>query len=248
MHRTSMVRGALGALLVLLGSVPLAAQQRPTNLQVLPDSISRDELIGIMRSFSLALGVRCSHCHVEVERDGRVERDMASDAKPEKRVAREMLRMVGDINARLATLPERAEPNVAVRCATCHRGARLPRTLEDTLMVAYHDGGISALTHTYRELRARHFGRALYDFGPMSLTALGGRLVDGGMPADAAAVYRLNLEMYPEDATTHASLGEAKAAAGDTAAALVSLRRALELDPRNRDVAETIERLEGRAP
>ena len=184
---------AAAGLLALSLSAPLEAQQRPTNLQVLPDSISREELIGIMRSFSLALGVRCSHCHVETERDGRVERDMASDAKPEKRVAREMLRMVGDINARLATLPERADPAVAVRCATCHRGAALPRTLEDTLMVAYHDGGVGSLTHTYRELRARHFGRALYDFGPMSLAELGGRLVDGGMPADEAAVYRLNL-------------------------------------------------------
>ena len=238
----------LGAALLTLFATPVRAQQRPTNLQVLPDSISRDELIGIMRSFSLALGVRCSHCHVEVERDGRVERDMASDAKPEKRTAREMMRMVADINARLATLPERAQPPVAVRCATCHRGAALPRTLQDTLMVAYHGGGTSSLTHTYRELRARHFGRALYDFGAMTLADLGGRLHDGGMPADAAAVYRLNLEMYPEDATTHASLGEAHAAAGDTAAALASLRRALELDPGNRDVAQAIERLEGRAP
>ena len=50
--------------------------------------------------------------------------------------------------------------------------------------------------------------------------------------------------MYPEDENTHASLGMAHEAAGDTAAALASLRRALELDPRNRDVAAAIERLE----
>ena len=230
-------------------AAPLAAQQpaappRPTNLQVLPDSISRDELIATMRGFALALGVRCSHCHVEVERDGRVERDMAADDKAPKRTAREMMRMVASINERLAALPERVDPPVRVQCATCHRGARTPRLLGDTLMIAYGHGGTDSLVATYRALRARHYGSGTYDFSDRPLADLGANLLSEGMPADATAVALLNVEVNPESPVAVSGLARAQLAAGDSAAALASLRRALALEPNNRDAAEAVQRLE----
>ncbi len=43
-----------------------------------------------------------------------------------------MLRMVQTINREyLASLEVRAEPPVAATCATCHRGVRKPRPLQD---------------------------------------------------------------------------------------------------------------------
>ena len=67
------------------------------NLQVLPDSLSRDELIGIMRGFADGLGVQCGFCHVR--EDG--EFAFASDEKPHKETARGMIRMVRQINVEI---------------------------------------------------------------------------------------------------------------------------------------------------
>ena len=69
------------------------------NLQVLPDSISGEALTQMMRGFGTALGVKCGHCHVR----GEGGMDFASDAKPHKQIAREMIRMVVEINGE--TLP-----------------------------------------------------------------------------------------------------------------------------------------------
>ena len=243
-----MTRPRLAALAVaLVVAAPAAAQQgtppRPTNLQVLPDSIGRDELIRTMRGFALALGVRCSHCHVEREVDGRVERDMANDAKPEKRIAREMMRMVASINERLTTLPERNDPPVQVRCATCHRGAAVPRLLEDTLMLAYELGGVDSLRATYHALRGQHYGRGTYDFSDRPLADFAANLLAEDMPADATAVAALNVQMNPQSVVAVNELARASLAAGDSAAALQWYRRILQLDPQNRDAQAAVERL-----
>src|SRR5262245_50426025 len=73
-----------------------------------------------------SLGVRCDYCHVQVAPDftrtpsnvGGWEWDR--DDKPEKRTAREMMRMVIDLNA------GRFKGESRVTCYTCHRGATQP--------------------------------------------------------------------------------------------------------------------------
>ena len=123
--------GVLGAVLALLLAGPAAAQEPPTNLQVLPDDIPREQLTQIMRNFTAALGVRCSSCHVGEEGQPLSTYDFASDDKPMKVKARAMLRMSMDINnTYLAELPGRREPNVRVTCVTCHRGVRRPLPIE----------------------------------------------------------------------------------------------------------------------
>lgn len=65
--------------------------------------------------YSRSLGVSCTHCHVTSE--------WASDAKPQKQVARDMAAMVRAINGEL--LPRIANLSSArpvVNCTTCHRG------------------------------------------------------------------------------------------------------------------------------
>src|SRR5690349_14269061 len=64
------------------------------NLQVLSPNITHDELIATMRGYARALGTRCDHCHVQTATEPRPQFDFPSDAKPEKKVAREMMRMV----------------------------------------------------------------------------------------------------------------------------------------------------------
>ena len=61
----------------------------PANLQVLPKDIPRPQLLQTMQAFNQALGVQCNYCQVQ---EGRGERnDMASDEKPTKKTARQMM-------------------------------------------------------------------------------------------------------------------------------------------------------------
>lgn len=97
------------------------------NLKVLPVNISHDDLIATMRGFSRALGTRCDHCHAAGPPDpnGKEQLDFASDAKPEKNVARTMIRMTRAINGDyISKVDEKHEHPVT--CGTCHRGHVVP--------------------------------------------------------------------------------------------------------------------------
>ena len=96
------------------------------NLQVLPKDISRQDLTETMRAFNTALGVQCTYCHAYIG-PGDPKNDMASDEKAPKLVARVMLQMTSDINARLAAnIKKPADQITKVACATCHRGSAIP--------------------------------------------------------------------------------------------------------------------------
>jgi hypothetical protein len=94
------------------------------NLQVLPKDISDDSLDKIMHGYSHALGVHCSFCHAPNKTDPKGWPDFASDDKPEKDIARHMMRMTTDINTKYFNWNNSARPDTinAVTCATCHRG------------------------------------------------------------------------------------------------------------------------------
>jgi len=82
------------------------------------EGVPAGRLLRIMnRGYSRALGVACTHCHVET--------DFSSDEKRPKRAAREMAAMHQAINERLNGMENLAtEPGQrAVNCTTCHRGA-----------------------------------------------------------------------------------------------------------------------------
>ena len=54
-------------------------------------------------------------------------------------------------------------------------------------------------------------------------------LLRSSRAADALALFRLNVELYPRSANAHDSLAEAFETTGDTARALATARKALEL-------------------
>jgi hypothetical protein len=96
------------------------------NLQIFPQNITHDELIANMRGFSKALGTRCDHCHTANPPGSKEQLDFASDAKPEKNMARTMLRMVHTANFDyLAKVDPHGQ---MVTCNTCHRGHTVPDT------------------------------------------------------------------------------------------------------------------------
>jgi|SRR6185436_14353789 len=94
------------------------------NLKVLPQNITHDELIATMRGFARGLGTRCDHCHAENPPGSKERFDYASDKKPEKNVARAMLRMTRAINADYISHVN--EHGQTVTCITCHLGHTVP--------------------------------------------------------------------------------------------------------------------------
>jgi hypothetical protein len=188
--------------MLLIGPAAGEAQWPPAslrNVQVLPADMPMNELVSLMASFTRALGIRCSHCHVGEESAELATYDFASDEKELKRKAREMLRMVREINERhLAAVPARSEPPVRVECFTCHHGVRVPRTLQAELLTAYDSQGVEGLTARYRQLREQYYGRAAYDFGDVALADVGGELQRSGAAlSDAETVHALNVEANP---------------------------------------------------
>jgi len=102
-------------LLILTLALPLAAQEKkgpppaPKNLQV----IKPEEIRPMMRAFTVALGGKCDLCHVQG--------DFASDENKHKVIARKMIVMTREINAKF---PDGKEH---VTCYTCHRGDHEPK-------------------------------------------------------------------------------------------------------------------------
>jgi hypothetical protein len=95
----------------------------PTNLQVLPKDMTREQVVGIMHKWEGDLGVECEYGHAKNPSTGRL--DFASDANPKKDTARLMLRMNMTINNDyVAKVTPPAENKVT--CGTCHRGMAKP--------------------------------------------------------------------------------------------------------------------------
>lgn len=214
------------------------------NLKVLPADIPIRELIDTMASFTRALGVRCTYCHVGREDQPLSAYDFVSDEKPEKVKARVMLRMVAAINTEhLASLPARRDPPIAAACFTCHRGVAQPRPLQQLLLAAYDAGGVDSLESTYRSLRTKYYGRAAYDFGEVPLVDAANAIRARNRLPDAIRIYRLNVEVTPMSTFALRSLGNAQFVAGDTAAAVASFQRALAIDPSDAQSKAAIDRL-----
>jgi CubicO group peptidase (beta-lactamase class C family) len=122
---------------------------------------------------------------------------------------------------------------------------RQPRkSLVDELQTVEGDG--AAIVARYRELRRQKPDE--YDFREPELNILGYTLLRNGRTADAVEVFKLNVEMFPQSGNVYDSLGEAYAAAGNRELALTNYRKSLELDPKNTNAREAIERLEQSAP
>jgi hypothetical protein len=232
----------------LLGLATAAAAQPPQpleNLEYFPKDIARDRLVQRMREFSFALGVRCQHCHSGGDGISFDGVDFSSDAKPAKVTARAMLRMLDQLNGpMLGALPSRAEPRVAVDCATCHRGLPLPKTLQTTLFEIVARDGAQAAVARYRQLRRDDTLSGRYNFGEWEINELARRLKEGGQDEAAIALMEMNGEFYPKSASIDWDLGELHRLRGDTARALARYRAALEKAPQMEQARRRIEELE----
>jgi len=105
----------------------MALPFKERNLKVLPKDISHAKLDSIMDTYTVALGEKCNFCHSPQIGDTS-KLDFASDANPMKENARNMMRMVIDINTKNFYFDKTIKPEYlnVVNCKTCHRGEPIP--------------------------------------------------------------------------------------------------------------------------
>ena len=139
----AMVIGALVLCTALVSAQAPAGQGRRgggappaplKNLQVLPKDTTLPQILPTMRAFEASLQVECGHCHVWYG-NGNPMNDFASDAKPQKNIARAMIRLVNTANEAIpmavtASGLRTASQVEKVTCATCHRGKAIPEVPE----------------------------------------------------------------------------------------------------------------------
>ncbi len=118
---------ALTAIVAFVGLTSMAPDEGPKNIKVLPKNITEMQIHGVMREWSMSLGVRCGFCHA-ANADGK-GLDFAADTKPEKEMARHMFKMMNKINAKYFEAKKDSTGmmmHTGINCYTCHRGNSHP--------------------------------------------------------------------------------------------------------------------------
>lgn len=125
--RTVFTLATLVLTVVVLSAFMPQAPKKASNLKVLPKDISHEELDKVMDGFKVSLGVKCNFCHAASATDPK-RMDFASDAKHEKEIARDMMRMTARINKKYFHIKDADDTKavLAVSCYTCHNGNAHP--------------------------------------------------------------------------------------------------------------------------
>jgi tetratricopeptide (TPR) repeat protein len=205
---------------LLLVALACSAMAQPNDLMARMQAITRD------------LGISCNYCHSAERGSGQPE--------PKKEIARAMIAMTRDINARIREAA--GSGATEVQCVTCHRGVPIPRQLSQILSQTIREKGAAEAASQYRDLRQRYYGRQAYDFGEETLVGLAQPL-SNGRPDDAIVLLQLNLDYYPQSAKTYAALAYAYTRKFDDTTAITYLEKALQIEPENGVVRGQLEQL-----
>ena len=106
---------------------------------------------------------------------------------------------------------------------------------------AYGAEGPDAAKALYRRIESE--AASDYQFGDEELNQLGYYFLRQEKVADSIAVFRFNVELFPDVGNAHDSLGEAYMLDGQSELAIQSYRRALELEPENENARRMLTQL-----
>jgi CubicO group peptidase (beta-lactamase class C family) len=121
-----------------------------------------------------------------------------------------------------------------------------PRIANET-MVPYEmlmAGKITEAMEEYRKIKRESPENGVVGEG--RLNSLGYSLMQQKRLTEAIAVFRLNVEFYPNSSNVHDSLGEAYMMNGDKDLAIASYRKSVELNPKNRRGIQMLKKLAGK--
>jgi tetratricopeptide (TPR) repeat protein len=219
--------------------------EKPKNLQVLNKDWPGSRLSPVMRGFTRALGVRCSYCHKGEEGKPLTTYDFVSDENPNKNRAREMLRMLGDVNTHLKKIEPSGDQRVNMWCHTCHRGRPRPMTLGEEMGEQYRQKGIDAAVRHYQDLKTKFLDKGAYDFSERSLNEFGYEILGKNDAPGAISIFQLNTQIFPASANAWDSLAEAYLKSGDVKTAKRYYEKSLKLDPKNDSARAALQKLKG---
>ncbi len=128
-NRKLVVTLSLSSVVSFLALTSMAPPEKEgfKNLKVLPKNIPHEQLGKVMHEWSASLGVHCDFCHAP-NKEGK-GLDFASDAKPEKDMARDMYKMMDKINQKYFAAKKDSLGMVmtsGVNCYSCHHGDSHP--------------------------------------------------------------------------------------------------------------------------
>lgn len=112
------------------GAMMQRSYPAPVNLQVLPKTLTGQQVHEIMEGWAGSLGVHCDTCHAPDPAgpgpNGRPRLKFDLDTKPQKLMARIMYQMTEDMKAnyisKVAAMDKMEMPAPPLTCGTCHRG------------------------------------------------------------------------------------------------------------------------------
>jgi hypothetical protein len=124
-RKTILASVALIAIVLISVAFSAPPERKYKNLKILSKNISDKDLDSVMHGFTRGLGARCDFCHVATA-DRKM--DFASDAKPEKNIARKMMKMANKINKKYFDYAKDDQGNAvkALTCYSCHHGEARP--------------------------------------------------------------------------------------------------------------------------
>lgn len=109
-----------------------------------------------------------------------------------------------------------------------------PRTsISETLAATTASSGVDQAVKQYYELKAAQ--PTTYNFDEEELNNLGYKLIRNKQFASAIRIFQLNIEAYPKSSNAYDSLAEGYMDNGDKALAIANYRRALQINPKNRN-------------
>jgi CubicO group peptidase (beta-lactamase class C family) len=118
------------------------------------------------------------------------------------------------------------------------------RSITETVMNTISEKDVASAIARYRELKAGKTASE-YNFAETELNQLGYQLLRMNKVTDAIEIFKLNVEMYPQSANMHDSLGEGYMIHGDKELAIASYKKSLELDPKNTNATTKLAELTG---
>ena len=123
---------------------------------------------------------------------------------------------------------------------------QLTRPSYPILLETYETQGAAAVLARYEQMRREVRWISRYDLGEDEILKMAGFLLDKGEARPSLDMIRALLLSFPESWRAHEAAARAHLALGNTAEAIASFRRALEINPWNSSAAASLKELEKR--
>jgi glyoxylase-like metal-dependent hydrolase (beta-lactamase superfamily II) len=117
-----------------------------------------------------------------------------------------------------------------------------PPSICEPLTTALAKGQVSEAIKEYYSLKSARPND--FDFSEVNLNVLGYQLLARNRIDDACAIFKLNVDVFPNSGNVYDSYGEALLAKGDTTQAIINYKKSLENDPTNNNAVEVLKRID----